>query len=611
VRDLCGALLKAQRDYRRYPRNNPILGRRREELLARLSRLLEELGRLTLGVGPAQLVWEGQEVYRGAEGEREGLSAPLHRHGIRELTLEVGLSAVELEGLLDALALTPGADGEEEDLLGLLWERELEHVRWTMTEDLPADAGWATDPLGALSAALHEASLSGRRPPARPLPEAAALAHAAALRAPPAPDARASLAAVALPPEALQQLRAMQEEDRQRDVGVAVVDVLLSTLSTASLDPSDADELVGAMRRIVEVSLAEGQLRRAAQVLMHLGARALDPTLGPAVRGALHALSQESSLRFLVDRLKEGWGGTEEAELAALLAELPHEAAPVLFQALDVLADRRMRRVFCLALAEVAREDVKPLAPVVKTGSWYVARNLAWVLGLSRNPAGMPLLESLWRHPHERVRAEALRAALLLGGPRVRALVLAALADPAESVRLAALALLAAGAGASGTAGGTSGGTSGGTAAGTAGGSTAGTAGASAAGAARGGGLFADAAVGQALVAALKDKGFARLAPQEQRALAVAAGRTGREAPVAALAALLQPRSLLARGRVEPEQEAAVHGLVAAGTPEAGEALASAARELPALRPVVSAALAEAQQAAALARAGGPAKEGW
>ena len=180
--EFCAALLKAQQDFRRYPRNNPILARRLDELLQRLAPLLRTEPTLRLAVGADTLSYEGAEVYRGPE--RSSLTAPLHRHGIRELSLHRGVTRGDVEALLDALNHFPTEDQLDEDLLTFLWEKDLQGVRYAVVDDLPEQARWSTDPLGTLSAILSAQ-------PERPLAEAVAEARREAQGAP-AHDARAS-----------------------------------------------------------------------------------------------------------------------------------------------------------------------------------------------------------------------------------------------------------------------------------------------------------------------------------------------------------------------------------------------------------------------------------
>ena len=548
--DLCAALLRAQQDFRRYPRNNPLLGKRLDELLARLAQLFATTAVLRLEVGPTTLTYEGQEVYRGPE--RGSLTAPLHRHGIRELSLHRGVRREEVEALLDALNYFPNEENPDEDLLTFLWERHLQGVRYVVVDDVPGQERWAADPLGTLSDVL---STQAERPLSEALPSLLQEAQAA-----PPHDARASLQAVRLGEAQRTALQALREADRQQDVAVAVIDVLLSVLR-AGVGSRDLEELLRAVGRIVEASLADGQLRRATQVLRQLRqmiAVEEDPAVAKAARATLERAGSSEALAPLFERLyevREGSGGAvDEAELAALLHALPASSAPALTRALERLEDRRLRRLFCTVIAGMVRDDVERLASLMVADSWFVTRNLAYILGLTKNPAAQRILRELAGHPHERVRLEALRALAQFRGAATRALVLRALEDPDRGVRLQALGLV---------------------------------------------GGYPDAQTARALLARLADRGFGRLDAQEKRTLAVATGRLARDEALPELTALLQQRTLLGRSRSDEERTAAAHGLAAVGTPAAQAQLAQLAQEGPAQRALVEQALRESHAPAA------------
>ncbi len=544
--DLCAALLKAQQDFRRYPRNNPLLGKRLDELHSRLEQLFATTAVLRLEVGPTTLTYEGQEVYRGPE--RGSLTAPLHRHGIRELSLHRGVRREELEALLDALNYFPQEEDPDEDLLTFLWEKHLQGVRYVVVDDVPGQERWAADPLGTLSDVL---STQAERPLAEALPGLLHEAHAA-----PPHDPRASLQSVRLGEQQRAALQALREADRQQDVAVAVIDVLLSVLR-AGVGSRDLEELLRAVGRIVEASLADGQLRRATQVLRQLRqmiAVEEDPAVAKAARATLERAGSSEALEPLFERLYSAGAPVDEAELGALLHALPASSAPALTRALERLEDRRLRRLFCTVIAGLVRDDVERLASLMVADSWFVTRNLAYILGLTKNPAAQRILRELAGHPHERVRLEALRALSQFRGAATRTLVLRALEDPDRSVRMQALGLV---------------------------------------------GGYPDAQTGRALLARLADRGFGRLDAQEKRTLAVTTGRLARDEALGELTALLPQRTLLARTRSDEERVAAVHGLAAVGTPAAQAQLAQLAQEGPAQRALVEQALREAQAPAA------------
>lgn len=85
-------------------------------------------------------------------------------------------------------------------------------------------------------------------------------------------------------------------------------------------------------------------------------------------------------------------------------------AVPVLIHLLEDEPRASRRRRICEVLGDVVEDQPELLSPYVRFDSWHLARNLAFVLGELRDPAGIPCLVDLGRHEEYRVRREVLDA---------------------------------------------------------------------------------------------------------------------------------------------------------------------------------------------------------
>jgi len=127
----------------------------------------------------------------------------------------------------------------------------------------------------------------------------------------------------------------------------------------------------------------------------------LDPIIAEMLDTPWRAPSQLTRLRAL-----------PEAAISRLIDLLEHEPGAL-----------RRRRICDL------------LAPYLRTPSWYLARNLAYVLGEVRSPATIPHLLALARHEEYRVRREVIDALRKLGGGRARAALAVFFEDPDARIR--------------------------------------------------------------------------------------------------------------------------------------------------------------------------------
>ncbi len=124
-----------------------------------------------------------------------------------------------------------------------------------------------------------------------------------------------------------------------------------------------------------------------------------------------------------------------------LLSILARDHIDTLIDMMGSEEDRARRRTLLEVLGRESARDPGPVIERLGDERWFVVRNLVVVLGRSGNPRCVPALGGLMTHDDHRVRVETLRSLSSLDGGNV-AYLREALADPHESVRQAAIAML-------------------------------------------------------------------------------------------------------------------------------------------------------------------------
>lgn len=236
VRDLLGTLAKAQKDYKTYPRNNPVLLKRREELIGKFQSVLAQLPELPLEVDSDELRYNNAPVYAVTD-KRESIAFHLHRHGIREIRFVTGLKIEEMDAFIDAINTDLDLEASDDDLATVLWTRDLPHLRWEAVDDVEGAGMWVHDPMGALRTHLAAEGDAPRFADAIQVEGDA-----------PARDPRNDLAAIDLSPTEVAQVRLMIQEDSKRDLAIQVIDILTSVLKSTS-DPNEARNLLRILDR--------------------------------------------------------------------------------------------------------------------------------------------------------------------------------------------------------------------------------------------------------------------------------------------------------------------------------------------------------------------------
>ncbi|HEY0025425.1 MAG TPA: hypothetical protein VGB24_21240 [Longimicrobium sp.] len=173
---------------------------------------------------------------------------------------------------------------------------------------------------------------------------------------------------------------------------------------------------------------AAGQLHRVVQLLSDA------PGHGGLVEAGWAYACRPDGVRRL---LREG--ADASSALHAVLARTGAEAVPALLDELAESESRTVRRATVDRLVALGPAALPEIGRRMADERWYLIRNLlSIVAGLGAAPDGFSAAPFL-RHEDERVRREAFKAALRLGGERERVLGLA-LTDPDTQVLRLALA---------------------------------------------------------------------------------------------------------------------------------------------------------------------------
>ncbi len=104
VKDTIQELIKAKKNLRIYPENNPVYARTINNVYSKMTAILDSSGSLSLKIKQHDIFFEGEAVYHSDEKE-ENLALFFFKDGIRELTFNRGLSKNEMEDFLRILSV--------------------------------------------------------------------------------------------------------------------------------------------------------------------------------------------------------------------------------------------------------------------------------------------------------------------------------------------------------------------------------------------------------------------------------------------------------------------------------------------------------------------------
>ncbi|HTP42841.1 MAG TPA: hypothetical protein VML36_10510, partial [Nitrospiria bacterium] len=136
ARELMLQFVKTAKTVRLYLANNSMRQKFITDLFERFELYLRAHGALRLKVRQHAFAVDGEVVYE-QEGRQDNLAFRCYVDGITELTFQEGLELSELVQFLEVVGSDLDPNAMDDDLVSLLWKRDLPHITTVVVDDLP------------------------------------------------------------------------------------------------------------------------------------------------------------------------------------------------------------------------------------------------------------------------------------------------------------------------------------------------------------------------------------------------------------------------------------------------------------------------------------------
>lgn len=465
VEKLIHFLIKTLKTLVIYPEENPIAKEFRRDLYNRFIEFLEKYDQLNLKVNETQLTCKGIMVHRDG-GKDERLAHILHRDGIREIAFLKGLEQQELSDFLEAARTVSKTTGLEDDIITLLWEKDLTNISYVVVEDWEEQGpGYQED----LSVTLVSQVLPQYKKGSTDF-DFQQIYHS-------------EMASPAMIAEANQETeKVMSNWEKHTTQSMGGISFLQSSGDIAkilaNLDRFSAEE-IGDINKVLELDRSyqpfdallllfyealyweEDQsafieiLREIEKMLQGYLNRADFICAGRMVT-LLRDLEEEfkEGCSFKADGLKEAldkagdkeriWyiinalNDRKEMSLSSVeqyLALLNPNAISSMIEMLRHLKFFPARKMVCEVMSHMGKNHVETVGEGVFDPRWYVVRNVAIVLGKIMKDECVRFLKSAMGHTDSRVRREAIRGLIGIGTPEAGEVLLSSLNDSDSALR--------------------------------------------------------------------------------------------------------------------------------------------------------------------------------
>jgi HEAT repeat protein len=426
---------RAVRAHQLYMHNNPTYLKALDAVRATLPPIWAHVPEVLLEVTDTQIRWEGRVVLNEPDKTSDALPWVLYKDGIRELRLLAGIEESEIVGLIDVISRVRRAQGGEDDLLTLLWEREFNCIRYRYV-DLTTDG---VVPLELSDEAMKERLVDPARihePAQEPLPTGVVSMD----------DFTTTL--YFLDESEVEYLRDEVRREYASDLRDNVVAVLLDIFEQQT-DDAVREELATHLDTLLVHLLTSGRYGAVAMLLREVeeaATRARD--VSDAQRARLDRLSERLSepepLTQLLQSLEERDESVGQHEIDALFVQLRVPALGTIFAWLGRVQNARVRSQLEAAAQRLAAAHTSELVRLIGSADREVSVEAVRRSGAMRAAAAVPALTRMLSQSDAPVRLAAVVALAEIATPGALQQLEKTLDDPSREVRVASARAFAA-----------------------------------------------------------------------------------------------------------------------------------------------------------------------
>jgi hypothetical protein len=434
IEEMLRLLAKGVRAHQLYLHNNPTYLRAIELLRTSFAPIWENTDAFTLTVTDSVFVWEGVPVHQEHGGDAtDSIPWTFYKDGVRELQFQKGFEDADLIPLLNVIQRARRNGPEGDDLLVMLWEQELHHLRYRYVDvalDAPMAAGdfqahfepHVVEPPGPNDTDVVEEVIAASVPGVVNLEDYDATLHF-------------------LDDKEVAYLKNEVEQAYAGDLRQNVVSILLDIFES-QVDPQVRDEIAHILENMMLHFLSAAQFRAVAYILRESQvaagrAQEITPEQRDRLARVPDRLSEPEALSQLLQSLDESHDLPPQDDLTALFGELRPSALATVFSWSARIQDPRLRTLLQTAADRLVAGNSAELARLVSHADREVAIEAMRHAGSLGNAGAVPHLAKRTLDADAGIRRAAVQALSEIGSAGALQALERALEDGDRDVRIA------------------------------------------------------------------------------------------------------------------------------------------------------------------------------
>ncbi len=406
AKEILQSLAKTSRTLKIYLSNNPIHKKFIDELLAKLEAHLLSYGPIRLRVKQFELYCSEQVVYENIN-RKESIAFRLFIDGMREISFHPGIERDEIVEFMQALGKEGDDIEADDDIVTILWEKNLSHVKYIVVESLQNDA----QEIDACKEMQTERPSPGKMESVFKKEGSRSLGDLS-----PIVQKKISLPSLhlfKLTEEEVEKIKGEVQGEEDLDVVGELIGILFDILRIERQVPIFS-EILDILDNILNRLMGRGDLGYARKILEFFW-EMLDPSkklsepIEALVKNALTRAGDAKKVALLEPVLNVSRPDLHK-ELFSFMILFEKNVIPPVIDLLASVKNMKARRVLCDALVELGRMDIESIILKLNDEQWFLVRNLIYVLGKIGDNRIIQAFSRFRQHEEPKVRKEVLHA---------------------------------------------------------------------------------------------------------------------------------------------------------------------------------------------------------
>jgi HEAT repeat protein len=427
AQELVQEIVKAKKQLKLYPRNNPIYIKTVDETYGKFNNFFQLNNELLLKINQNEILFSNEQIYSNP-GKDDNLALFFFKDGIRSLTFEKGFTRQEFEDFIMILNTDFENVALDDDVVTLLWEHEFEHIKYDVDEDFLTDDEYETNKMyekvkenlysdDDLSRAYRDGLKTGEQFASKV-----------------SPLSENDLKYIA---------KEIAKDELQPKIDKTIL--ILFELLRQTGEKVTISEIAGFIEDTVSYCISGGEFKKAAFIINSIKSIIKNGKIKEekirALKRILHTMNSESYIQE-IGKIIDSVAVIDENELIAYIRNLDKVSIPFFIKLMGELQSIQGKRLIIEILSTIGRLDIETIARGLSDTNWSVVKNTLTILGKIADARSIDYLTRTLSHPDKTVRKETIKTMGNIGSRNIIPHLKKILDDKDEDVRIAAVRAL-------------------------------------------------------------------------------------------------------------------------------------------------------------------------